>query len=70
MLKKYKGFIIFVLGIVFNLIESLYFGTGTTKGFNLTPMSIGEFICDDIAMAIMILGMFIMATRINESSRR
>ena len=60
MLKKYKGFLIFIGGIAFNFVESLYFGIGTKLGFNQRPQSIGEFICDDIAVIIMVLGAYIM----------
>lgn len=60
MLGKSRGFKLFVLGIVFNLLESLYFGIGTERGFNLKPQSIGEFICDDITTIILIAAAYLM----------
>ena len=67
MFKKYKGFTIFVSGLAFNLIESLYFGIGTVRGFNITPINTGELICDYISLAIIILGVFIMAKEIDKN---
>jgi hypothetical protein len=60
LIKHYKGYFIFILGILFNLLESLYFGQGTARGFNHQAESIAEFVCDDIALALMILGFFMM----------
>lgn len=48
-IKKYRAVIIFAVALIFNLVTSLYFGTGTELGLNLKPMSIGEWICDIIS---------------------
>jgi hypothetical protein len=62
---KSKGLKVFMLGIVFNLLESLYFGQGTDMGFNLKPQSVGEFICDDISIILIVIGSYLMAMEIN-----
>jgi hypothetical protein len=58
--KRYRGLTLFIGGIFFNLIESLYFGRFTTIGFNIFPKSIGEFVCDDISMVLSIIGIFLI----------
>lgn len=61
MKSKLKGFRIFLAGLLFNLIESLWFGRNTELGFNQDPQSISEFVCDYIALSIMVFGIFLMA---------
>jgi len=70
MLSKSKGFKIFVYGIIFNLLESFYFGRGTERGFNLKPESIGEFICDDIAIVMIVAGAYLMWHEIRRGMNR
>lgn len=52
--KKYTGFSICVLGLVFNVFESLYFGNWTTMNF--FPKSIPELACDYISLILVIFG--------------
>ena len=58
MFKKWKGFWIFVVGIIFNILETAYYGWGTPTGINVIAMSIGEMVCDYIALILMVLGGF------------
>lgn len=58
MIKKYRSVCIFATFLLFNLLESLYFGQGTAKGFNYEPVSVYEWICDivsDIGMYFAIM---------------
>ena len=59
-LKTFRGFYIFVLGVIFNISESLYYGQGSPLGFYLTPHSKGEMICDGISSILFVLGMFLV----------
>lgn len=68
-IKEHKGFSIFISGIVFNLLESLYFGIGTKIGFNHSPQSIGEFICDDISIILFVLGAYLMGLKLYSKSK-
>ena len=63
-IKKHKGFSYFVGGIIFNFVESLYFGIGTEIGFNHSAQSISEFICDDISLVIMGYGTYLMGLKL------
>lgn len=58
--KTYPGITIFLAGLLFNLLESLWFGRGTELGFNMKPMSMGKLVCDYIAIGLMAVGAFIM----------
>lgn len=58
---KHKGLIIITSGIIFNIIETLYYGRGAAKGFNMFPASLGEYICDSIALITIIIGYYIAA---------
>lgn len=57
---KHKGFFIFLIGVLFGIAETLYFGQNTPKGFNWFPCNKYEFICDSISTTIQILGIYIM----------
>lgn len=57
---KYKGCLIFLIGILFGIAETLYFGRGTSKGFNFFPCNKYEFICDSISIIIQVLGIYLM----------
>jgi len=59
-LKGNDGLKIFLSGLWFNLMETLWFGRGSELGFNIHPASKGELICDYIAVAIMVVGFFFM----------
>jgi hypothetical protein len=65
--KVWKGFLIFVLGLVFNLVESFYFGKGTEMGFNMNAASRPELICDYISVALIIAGFFMMGLAVARS---
>lgn len=60
--KRYRSIIILAIGLLFNLLESLYFGAAQGLAFNLHPLTTGEFICDDISLLIMafavLMGMY------------
>jgi len=66
MFRKNKGLWIVILSIVFNILESLYFGMGTQRGFNLDPMNIGELICDGISTIIFFIGIWVMGNQFVE----
>ena len=57
---KSIGISIFIFSILFNFIESLYFGWNTDRGFNLKPESIAEFVCNDIGLVLMGFGLYFM----------
>ena len=57
-ITKSIGISIFTLSLIFNFIESLYFGWNTDRGFNLKPLSIAEYICDDISLVLMGFGIY------------
>lgn len=59
-MAKYKGLVIFLAGLLFNLLETLWFGRNSPMGFNLYPMSAGELICDYIAVVVMVIGFYFM----------
>ena len=63
-LKDNYGLKIFLFGLWFNLMETLWFGRGSELGFNIHPASRGELICDYIAVAIMVVGFFFMIENI------
>ena len=63
-IKEHNGLCIFIAGIIFNLLESLYFGIGTDIGFNLKPQSIAEFICDDISLIAILIGGYLMGLKL------
>lgn len=48
-LKKYRSIFILTFFLLFNMAESLYFGQGTLKGYNNSPVSLAEWICDIIS---------------------
>jgi len=54
-MKKYRGIIILVLAITFNIVESIHFGCNE---FALTPP---ETICDGISTIGIFVGIFFMA---------
>jgi hypothetical protein len=54
---------------MFNFIESIYFGQGTEIGFNLKPQSIGEFICDDISIILIVVGIFLINLELYKNGR-
>lgn len=60
LVKRRKGLIIFLFGLLFNLLETLWFGRGTELGFNATPMSKAELVCDYIAIGIMVAGIYLI----------
>lgn len=45
-LKRARGIYIFVFSMIFNFATSLYFGHGSSLGFNEHPLSIAEYVCD------------------------
>lgn len=54
-LKKYRAVGVVAGAMMFNIAESLLFAkNGNT--FNMKPMSLGEWICDDITDLIYIVG--------------
>lgn len=63
-IKEHKGVSMFITGIVFNFLESLYFEIGTEIGFNLKPLSIGEYACDIISAVLIVVGMYLMCLNI------
>lgn len=50
------GWMLVIIGNVFGFLETQYFG------WNLTPGSKAEFVCDGIAMCITIYGIYILIT--------
>lgn len=63
-LLQSDGVILFGLSLLFNILESIYFGWGTPQGFNMKPQSIGEFICDYIAIFGMFSGVYLAVKEI------
>jgi hypothetical protein len=41
----------------------LQFGKGSLAGFNFKPQSIPEFICDDISLILMSIGLYLMVSK-------
>lgn len=56
----FKGYFLFVLGVLINLMKSVYFGQGTIQGFNLHPINLYEFLWDAFSLLVMVLGVFVM----------
>lgn len=54
-MKKYRGIIILVLTIIFNIIETIYFGCNKIA---LTPP---EVICDGVTIIGIFVGIFFMS---------
>ena len=54
--KSHTGITLFLTGLLFNLLESLWFGRGTEMGFNPVAMSTNELACDYLAIAMMVVG--------------
>jgi hypothetical protein len=65
-MKKHKGLIILVLSLIFNLLESLYFGVGTELGFNRKPQSSGELICDCISIIGTLVGIYFIWLKLSK----
>jgi|GEM_PF-6719944 len=59
-LKKYRALGVIFIGMIFNVIESVFFAQNGNP-FNLKPLSVGEWVCDIIATLIVVFG-FMMAT--------
>lgn len=47
------------IGLIFNLVTSSMFAQGGNP-FNLTPVSIGEWICDIVSILILVFGNMMM----------
>lgn len=57
-LKKYRGVIIILSSLIFNLLTSLLVWHPDGRLFNMRPMTITEWICDIVA----IIGFFVGLT--------
>ena len=62
--KDHLGLTVFFTGVIFNIVESLYFGTGTARGFNHKPESIPEYMCDSLSLTTMVVGIYMMSIKI------
>lgn len=47
--KKYRAILVMLVFLVFNMLSSIYFGADSALGFNLIPMSVGEWVCDIVS---------------------
>lgn len=57
-LKRYRALGVIAIGMIFNLIESVMFAKNGNP-FNLKPLSVGEWLCDIIAILIILFGLML-----------
>lgn len=58
-LKRYRGAVLFCSALLFDAVQTLYFGIGSEKGFNLQPESIAEMICDYMTTGVILVGLIL-----------
>jgi len=68
-IKRYRGWFVMLLGMIFNLIESLLVYRPEGVIFNLEPLTVMEWILDIVAFAIVAFGFILTAYDINTDSK-
>lgn len=68
-LKKYRGVVVVGAALVFNLVSSLLVWHPDGRMFNLTPMTVTEWVCDIIAIIGFFTGFAMMLFDANKDTK-
>ena len=68
-LIKYRSVVVIATSLIFNLVSSLLVWHPEGKVFNLTPMTVTEWICDIVSTIWFFVGFLIMFFDINQNEK-
>lgn len=64
-LKRYRSVVVMAVSLIFNLVSSLLVYKPVGVKFNMTPLTVTEWICDIISMIVFAIGWLMMFYDIN-----
>ena len=68
-LIKYRSVVVIATSLIFNLVSSLLVWHPDGKAFNLTPMTVTEWICDIVSTTWFFVGFLIMFFDIHQNEK-
>lgn len=68
-LIKYRSVVVIATSLIFNLVSSLLVWHPEGKVFNLTPMTVTEWICDIVSTIWFFVGFLIMFFDIHQNEK-
>ena len=68
-LIKYRGVVVIATSLIFNLVTSLLVEHPDGKLFNLYPMTVTEWICDNIGIVWFFTGFLMALYDVNKDSK-
>lgn len=68
-LIKYRSIVVIATSLIFNLVSSLLVWHPEGKAFNLTPMTVTEWICDIISIIWFFTGFLMMFFDIHQNEK-
>ena len=68
-LIKYRSVVVIATSLIFNLVSSLLVWHPEGKVFNLTPMTVTEWICDIVSTTWFFVGFLIMFFDIHQNQK-
>ena len=68
-LIKYRSVVVIATSLIFNLVSSLLVWHPKGKVFNLTPMTVTEWICDIVSTTWFFVGFLIMFFDIHQNEK-
>ena len=68
-LIKYRSVVVIATSLIFNLVSSLLVWHPEGKVFNLTPMTVTEWICDIVSTTWFFVGFLIMFFDIHQNEK-
>ena len=68
-LIKYRSVVVIATSLIFNLVSSLLVWHPKGKAFNLTPMTVTEWICDIVSTIWFFVGILMMFFDIHQNEK-
>ena len=69
-LIKYRSVVVIATSLIFNLVSSLLVWHPDGKAFNLTPMTVTEWICDIVSIVWFFAGFLMMFFDIHQNEKK
>ncbi len=68
-LKRYRSVVVMAASLIFNLVSSLLVYRPEGTKFNMTPLTVTEWVCDIISIIIFVIGWLMMFYDINRDQK-
>lgn len=69
-IKRYRSVVVMAVSLIFNLVSSLLVYRPEGVKFNMTPLTVTEWICDIISIIVFAVGLLVMFYDINSDQKR